>query len=43
MERRARRGVEIKVEGLVRVSGSQVDWLARGRIPTKAMKRAVVV
>ena len=43
MERRARRGGEIQVEGLVRVSGSQVDWLARGRVPTKAMKRAVVV
>jgi hypothetical protein len=31
------------VEGSVRESGSQVDWLARGRVPTKAVKRAVAV
>ena len=37
------RGGKVQVEGSPRLSGSQVDWLATGRIPTKAVKRAVVV
>jgi hypothetical protein len=43
MERMARRGGEVQLEGPVRASGSQVDWLGRGRVPTKALKRAVAV
>jgi hypothetical protein len=43
MERIARRGDEVQVERSVRLSGSQVDWLARGRVPTKAVKHAVAV
>jgi hypothetical protein len=43
MECMARRGGEVQLEGSVRASGSQVDWLARGRVPTKAVKRAVAV
>jgi len=42
MERMATRGGEVQVEGSVRESGSQVDWLARGRVPTKAVKHAML-
>ena len=43
MECMARRGGEIQAEGVVRSSGSQMDWLAEGKVPMKAVKRAVVV
>jgi hypothetical protein len=43
MDRRVRRGGETHAEGVVKSSGIQISWLAEGRDPTNAMKRAVVV
>jgi hypothetical protein len=43
MDHRVRRGGDTQCEGVVRSSGIQSFWLAEGRDPTNAMKRAVVV